>query len=79
MTDRDPQLKAAGFISPIEEPGNSIGQTWADRLPLHFEATPCDDYHRVRLLGEDNARVLKDWLGLSEEEVRAGEADGTLR
>lgn len=79
LTDRDPQLKAAGFISPIEEPGNSIGQTWADRLPLHFEATPCDDYHRVRLLGEDNARVLKDWLGLSEEEVRAGEADGTLR
>ena len=79
LTECDPQLKAAGFISPIDEPGLSLGQTWADRLPLHFEATPCDDYHRVRLLGEDNVSVLKDWLGFSEEEVRRGESEGTLR
>ncbi|MBM4204756.1 MAG: CoA transferase [Gammaproteobacteria bacterium] len=78
LTDHDPQIRAARFIQPIDEPGSPLGQTFADRLPLHFEKTPCDEYHRARLLGEDNAAVLKDWLGLSADDVRAGEADGTL-
>jgi crotonobetainyl-CoA:carnitine CoA-transferase CaiB-like acyl-CoA transferase len=79
LTEQDPQLRARGFIRPIDEPGAPLGQTWADRLPLHFERTPCDVYHRVRLLGEDNAAVLGDWLGLSEEEVRRGEEQGLFR
>jgi len=79
LAEHDPQLRHTGFLLPIDEPGAPIGQTWADRLPLRFEKTPCDDYHRVRLLGEDNAAVLRDWLGMSEGEVRKGEADGVLR
>jgi crotonobetainyl-CoA:carnitine CoA-transferase CaiB-like acyl-CoA transferase len=79
LAERDPQLRHLGFMQPIDEPGAPIGQTHADRLPLHFEKTPCDEYHRVRLLGEDNAEVLRDWLGMPEDEVRRGEADGRLR
>jgi crotonobetainyl-CoA:carnitine CoA-transferase CaiB-like acyl-CoA transferase len=79
LAERDPQLRHTGFLQPIDEPGAPVGQTWADRLPLRFERTPCDEYHRVRLLGEDNAAVLRDWLGMSEDEVRHGEADGVLR
>jgi crotonobetainyl-CoA:carnitine CoA-transferase CaiB-like acyl-CoA transferase len=79
LAERDPQLRHTGFLQPIDEPGAPVGQTWADRLPLRFEKTPCDEYHRVRLLGEDNAAVLHDWLGMPEDEVRRGEADGVLR
>ena len=79
LAERDPQLAHSGFLRPIEESGAPIGQTYADRLPLRFERTPCDEYRRVRLLGEDNAAVLRDWLGMAEDEVRKGEADGVLR
>jgi crotonobetainyl-CoA:carnitine CoA-transferase CaiB-like acyl-CoA transferase len=79
LAERDPQLRHGAFMRPIGEPGAPIGQTWADRLPLRFERTPCDEYHRVRLLGEDNAAVLADWLGMSADEVAKGEADGVLR
>jgi crotonobetainyl-CoA:carnitine CoA-transferase CaiB-like acyl-CoA transferase len=50
-----------------------------DRLPLHFENTPCDDYQRVHEVGEDNAAVLREWLDMSEDEVRQGEEEGYLR
>jgi crotonobetainyl-CoA:carnitine CoA-transferase CaiB-like acyl-CoA transferase len=79
LTDHDPQLRHSGFISAIPEPGAPVGQTWADHLPLHFEATPCTAYHRVRLLGEDNAAVLADWLGLSDDAVADATARGVLR
>lgn len=79
LTEHDPQLQAAGFFSPMNEPGLALGTTFADHLPLHFGKTPCEEYHRVRLLGEDNASVLRDWLGMSEQDVRKGEAEGILR
>ena len=62
LAERDPQLARADFLTKISDPSPSIGQTWADRLPIHFEATPCDVYERVREVGEDNAAVLRDWL-----------------
>ena len=72
----DPQLKRSGFLLPIEDPHPVLGQTHADRLPLHFEDTPCDIYRRTRRLGEDNLAVLADWLGMTEEEVSQGEEKG---
>lgn len=78
LMENDPQLAAAEFCTPIPDVHPVIGQTWADRLPLHFSKTPCDQYSRVREVGEDNAAVLADWLGMSADEVAAGEADGRL-
>jgi len=79
LAENDPQLRHLGFLTPIEETGAPVGQTWADRLPLRFETTPCEEYHRVRLLGEDNASVLADWLGLDATAIEAIAARGILR
>ena len=76
LGDVDPQLKRSGFLFPIEDRHPVLGQTYADRLPLHFEDTPCDVYRRTRRVGEDNVAVLADWLGMAEEEVRQGEEKG---
>ena len=76
LGDADPQLKRSRFLFPIEDPHPVLGQTHADRLPLHFEATPCDVYRRTGRLGEDNVAVLADWLGMTEEAVRRGEENG---
>ncbi len=69
LANRDPQLKRSDFLHTIAEQDPVFGQTYADRLPLHFEKTPCEEYHRVRHLGEDNAAVLGDWLGMKESEI----------
>ena len=78
LVERDPQLARSGFLQPIEDPHPTAGPTWADRLPMYFERTPCDVYERAREIGEDNASVLDDWLGMSESEVRKGEDEGYL-
>lgn len=76
MGQADPQLRRSGFLFPIEEPHPVLGQTYADRLPVHFEGTPCNVYQRARRVGEDNAAVLSEWLGMTAEDVRQGEEDG---
>lgn len=78
LGDADPQLRRSGFLREIDEPHPVAGQTYADRLPIYFEDTPCDEYRRTRCLGEDNVSVLADWLGMTEDEVRRGEEDGHL-
>jgi len=75
---RDPQLAAGGFFGETEEPHPLLGRTFFDRLPLRFERTPVTAYRRSRVLGEDSAAVLGDWLGLAQDEVRRGEAEGYL-
>lgn len=49
-----------------------------DRLPIEFEKTPCEIYRPAKPVGTDNADVLGDWLGTSEDEVRKGEKEGYL-
>ncbi|NKB98482.1 MAG: hypothetical protein GKR90_08320 [Pseudomonadales bacterium] len=69
LAERDPQLERTDFLHKIADAHPEIGQTWADRLPIHFASTPCDQYERVRALGEDNEAILGDWLGLSDSEI----------
>ena len=78
LAERDPQLKASRFLFEMDEPHPVQKTTHADRLPLHFEKTPCTEYRRSRQVGEDNAAVLADWLGMPAEEVRDGEEGGYL-
>ncbi len=79
LGERDPQLKLSGFLVEIAEPHPSAGTTYADRLPIYFERTPCDEYRPAPEVGQHNAEVLNEWLGMSEEEVRRGEEAGFLR
>ena len=76
---RDPQLRDAGFLVAMDEPHPTLGHTFADRLPIRFRGTPSGRCRRTRSIGEDNAAVLADWLGMGAEEVERGEAAGHLR
>ncbi len=78
LVESDPQLKAHEFLRILDEPHPVLGETFIDRLPIYFEKTPCDEYKRARLLGEDNASVLHDWLGMTGRDVQAGEDAGFL-
>ncbi|MDA1004133.1 MAG: CoA transferase [Chloroflexi bacterium] len=75
----DPQFSATDFLTPIAEPQPAVGQSYADRLPLRFSRSPVTEYRRSRMLGEDNAAVLGDWLDMGADEVAGGEAEGYLR
>jgi benzylsuccinate CoA-transferase BbsF subunit len=79
LVERDPQLAAAGFFAKLTDVSADLGQTWVDHLPIHFHKTPCNDYQRVRTLGEDNADVLRDWLGMSSAEIDAADQGGLLQ
>ena len=79
LMERDPQLADADFAVAIDEPHPVVGPTWADRLPIRFRRRPCNEYSRVRMLGEDNAQVLQDWLGLDQDAVEDLAEDGLLK
>ena len=79
LAERDPQLAKSEFFVRIDDPHPQLGQTWADRLPIHFANTPCSTYRRARTLGEDNGAILDDWLGLTEDQVQALAEQGILK
>lgn len=77
--EQDPQLRHQQFVREVAGVHPVLGAMRIEGLPIHFAATPCEQYERVHWLGEDNVAVLGDWLGLPEEEVRRLEATGVLR
>ena len=79
LTRRDPQLRASGYFTTAAGEHPAVGVQSVERLPLRFSATPVEGYSRTRMLGEDSAAVLSDWLGMTADEVAAGEADGSMR
>ncbi|MEJ2131358.1 MAG: CoA transferase [Gammaproteobacteria bacterium] len=79
MTERDPQFAVTRFLRRLEEEDPEFGPAYADRLPIHFDETPCDEYRRTRRIGEDNAEVLADWLDMSADEVERAEGLELLR
>ena len=76
LVESDPQLKASRFIRPIDGDPPHPAFSWADRLPIYFQKTPCEEYESARRLGEDNESILQDWLGMSASEVSEGEEAG---
>ena len=79
LMESDPQLQEVQFIREIDEPHPRMGVTYADKLPIDFERTPCELYKRSRTLGEDNAEILSDWLEMEEESALRGEEEGYLK
>ena len=78
LADHDPQLRHSGFLMKLQEEHPVLGTIYADRLPIRFDDTLSDAYSRARRIGEDNAAVLRDWLGMSEAEVKEAEQQGYL-
>ncbi|MBF66641.1 MAG: hypothetical protein CMQ29_02970 [Gammaproteobacteria bacterium] len=79
LVDHDVQNRHTGFLHEIAEEHPVLGRTFADKLPIRFDKTPCDAYERSHMLGEDNAAVLNEWLGISADETSQLEGDGLLK
>ncbi len=78
LQERDPQFELSDYLIELDDPLPVIGPTFADRLPIRFSRTPCNEYTRVRTLGEDNEAVLRDWLGSSDDEIQQATERGAL-
>ena len=73
----DPQLNDRGFFSDIEHP--ELGRTLPyPGGPIHFTATPWRIARRPPLLGEHNAEVYGDELGLDEDRLSALKQAGVI-
>ncbi|MEM9624198.1 MAG: CoA transferase [Pseudomonadota bacterium] len=79
LMERDLQLQIGPFVEQLAESHPQVGPVWADKLPIHFDAMPCNDYQRVHTLGEDNAAVLADWLDMSPQDAAQLADAGVLK
>jgi crotonobetainyl-CoA:carnitine CoA-transferase CaiB-like acyl-CoA transferase len=71
----DPSLAARGIMQRIEHP--TTGEVTMPAWPVRFDGAP----PRVKpspLLGQHNAAVLGDWLGIGSAEVEALRAEGIV-
>jgi len=72
----DPQLVKAGFWRRIDRP--FIGKHVAPHSPYTLDGKRPPLRNAAPTLGEHNARVLRDDLGLSQAELDALSADGVI-
>lgn len=64
----NPQVKAREMLRHL--PHKSAGQAPVGASPLRFSDSPVQYRHAAPLLGEHTEQVLRDRLGLSDEEIR---------
>jgi crotonobetainyl-CoA:carnitine CoA-transferase CaiB-like acyl-CoA transferase len=65
---RDVQLRSRGFI--VEVPHPDLGTMELPQSPHRLSTTPAAIRRHAARLGEDDAAVLAEWLGLSAREVQ---------
>ena len=63
----DPQLTANGFFEGFNHP--ELGEIGLDRSPIRLSRTPAQRYRPPPTLGEDNAAVYGELLGLSSRQI----------
>jgi len=76
LTEGDPQLAARGFFGTAV--AEVRGEYPVDRFPARFNGQRPPTYEGVRQLGADTFDVLRDVLGLSDDEVAGLAAAGAL-
>lgn len=79
--ERDPQLEARGHFTPL---GNAeVSPLPLEGVPFTMSATPPDTGGAIHrgppLLGEDTHVVLRELLGMSDDEIAGLAASGVLR
>ncbi|WP_353149502.1 CaiB/BaiF CoA-transferase family protein [Pollutimonas bauzanensis] len=65
---QNPQVKARGMLQTL--PHASAGQAPVGASPLRFSDSPVNYRHAAPLLGEHTEQVLRERLGLSDEEIQ---------
>ena len=76
LLQTNPQLRARGWFETPEHP--VVGAMPIPTLPYRFASVSRWLRTPAPTLGRDNERVLRGWLGVSPEELRALEAEGAI-
>lgn len=71
-----PQIKARGLFQDLTHP--DLGVTPVARMPFHFSTVSSEIPFRAPYLGEHNAQIVREQLGLPESRVAELYAAGTL-
>ncbi|HEY2661286.1 MAG TPA: CoA transferase [Caulobacteraceae bacterium] len=74
--DNDPQIAGRGLFFEMDHP--VIGEARFEGTPIQFSRTVQENWRSGPLLGEDNAFVFKELLGVADDEYDDMVADGTL-
>ena len=72
----DPHMHARGALQWIDHP--ELGRIPVQSSPLRFEGVDPLPIIPSRQLGEDNARVYGEWLGLSKDAIEALKSEGVI-
>ena len=64
---QDPQLKERGFFIELDHP--QLGKTISDAVPVRLSDTLARYTRSAPVLGQDNAYVYGELLGMSEGEL----------
>jgi len=73
--EHDPQLKHRNFFRKLDHP--EIGQHYAPGSPYTLSKSPCE-LQRSPMLGEHNEYVLKQVLGMTDEEIAELAIEGVI-
>ncbi len=74
--DHDPQIAGRGLFFEMDHP--VIGEARFEGTPIRFRNTVQENWRSGPLLGEDNAYVFKELLGVPEGEYEELVAEGAL-
>ena len=73
---RDPQLRARDLFIELEHP--ELGKTVSDATPIKLSRTPAGYHRAAPTVGQDNAYVYRELLGMSENEVAELRQQGVI-
>jgi crotonobetainyl-CoA:carnitine CoA-transferase CaiB-like acyl-CoA transferase len=76
LNEHDPQTAARGLFFEMDHP--VIGPARFEGTPIHFSRLRQENWRSAPLLGEDNLYVLREILGLSEDEYETYAAEGVI-
>ncbi|HSS09354.1 MAG TPA: CoA transferase, partial [Acidimicrobiales bacterium] len=76
LNERDPQLAHRSVFFEMDHP--VIGEARFEGTPVHFSDAAPDNWRSGPLLGEDNAHVFKEIVGLSDDEYDELQAEGVI-
>ncbi|QUD90373.1 CaiB/BaiF CoA transferase family protein [Phenylobacterium montanum] len=74
--DHDPQIAGRGLFFEMDHP--VIGEARFEGTPIRFRETLQENWRSGPLLGEDNAYVFKELLGVAEDEYQDLVMEGAL-
>ena len=74
--EHDPQLREQGMYTEVHHP--VLGTHLTQNTPFTFSESPTSVERAGPICGEHNAEILRDMLGVSDQEIRDGYEDGTF-